>query len=126
MERIASARQAAEARHLLYFINVRTDTFLFTKADTHESLISSVIERARAYADAGADGFFVPGLADRRLIARMVEGSPIPLNIMVTDTTPSLRELASLGVARVSHGPGPYVAAMAKVQEGATEAMQMN
>jgi hypothetical protein len=65
----------------------------------------AAIERAHAYAEAGANGIFAPGLADIALIARLAEASPLPLNIMVGDTTPPLGTLADHGVARVSHGP---------------------
>jgi len=44
---------------------------------------------------------------------------------MVNDETPSLRELASVGVARVSHGPRPYVSMMKKLEEAAREAAAM-
>jgi 2-methylisocitrate lyase-like PEP mutase family enzyme len=42
---------------------------------------------------------------------------------MVSDDTPSLRELASLGVARVSHGPRPYVSTMKKLEVEARAAL---
>ena len=56
---------------------------------------SEAIERARAYAEAGADGLFAPGLANIDLIARLAEWSPLPLNIMVGDATPPLRVAGS-------------------------------
>jgi 2-methylisocitrate lyase-like PEP mutase family enzyme len=125
--RIEHARKAAEARQLPYFINVRTDVF-FVQAKPHTSdgeRIASVLERARAYAAAGADGLFVPGLVNATLIGQVAEASPLPVNIMVSDQTPSLRELASLGVARVSHGPRPYLLAMKELREAACEAARM-
>lgn len=70
----------------------------------------------------GADGIFLPGLTDPRLIAAAVERCDRPLNVMVGDATPPLSELRDLGVARVSHGPGPYVAAMAFLQEASAKA----
>jgi len=80
------------------------------------------MERARAYAEAGADGLFAPGLVDITLIARLAEGSPVPLNMMVGDGTPPLRKLAEHGVARVSHGPRPYLMAMKALEEAARAA----
>jgi methylisocitrate lyase len=82
-------------------------------------MVDEAIERARAYAEAGADGLFAPGLADITLIARLAEASPLPLNIMVGDATPPLRVLAEHGVARVSHGPGPYLMVMKALEEAA-------
>ena len=79
------------------------------------------LERARAYADAGADGLFAPGLADAALIERLANASPLPLNIIVMSNTPPVDVLARCGVARVSHGPGPYAQAMQALQAQARE-----
>jgi 2-methylisocitrate lyase-like PEP mutase family enzyme len=75
-------------------------------------MVQMALDRARSYATAGADGLFVPGLVEEALIGRLVEASPLPVNIMVEADTPPLSRLAGLGVARVSHGPRPYVAMM--------------
>ncbi|MEP7243964.1 MAG: isocitrate lyase/phosphoenolpyruvate mutase family protein [Gammaproteobacteria bacterium] len=126
VERIAHARKAADAKELPYFINVRSDPF-FVRSEAlanDDERIAEVLKRAKAYAAAGADGLFVPGLADAVLIRKVADGSSLPLNIMVSDKTPPLRELGSLGVARVSHGPRPYLAMMKKLQEAAREAME--
>ena len=82
-------------------------------------MVIEAIDRAHAYAEAGADGFFAPGLANLALIARLAEASPLPLNIMVDDSTPPVHILAEHGVARVSHGPRPYLLAMKALQEAA-------
>jgi 2-methylisocitrate lyase-like PEP mutase family enzyme len=111
---------------LPFFINARTDLFLTTAADTHDdALVTDAIGRAFAYAEAGADGFFVPGLADKGLIARLVAESPLPINIMVTDATPALKDLAELGVARVSHGPRPYLQMMKALEQAARAALHI-
>ena len=86
-------------------------------------LLAGALERARAYADAGASGFFVPGLMDERLIARVCEAAPLPVNIMMFAGVPGPRRLGELGVARVSHGPGPYRQAMAALTAAAREAL---
>ena len=85
----------------------------------------SRIRQAKAYAAAGADGLFVPGLVNASSIGRVAGASPLPLNIMVSDETPSLRELASLCVSRVSHGPRPYVSMLKNLQEEARKAARM-
>ena len=122
-ERLAAARAAAASLSLPFFINARTDLFLTTASNTHDdALAADAISRARIYAEAGADGFFVPGLADKKLIARIVAQSPLPINIMVTDTTPPLKDLAELGVARVSHGPRPYLQMMKALEQAARAA----
>ena len=121
--RIQRVRRMADAMSLRFFINARTDVFFQRPPEEHDdAMVVEAIERARAYAAAGADGLFAPGLADITLIARLAEGSPLPLNIMVGDSTPPLRALAAQGVARVSHGPRPYVVAMQALERAAREA----
>jgi methylisocitrate lyase len=119
-DRIRRSRQAADAAKIRFFINARTDVFFQRPPEQHDAaMVDEAIERARAYAEAGADGLFAPGLADITLIARLAEASPLPLNIMVGDATPPLRVLAEHGVARVSHGPGPYLMVMKALEEAA-------
>jgi 2-methylisocitrate lyase-like PEP mutase family enzyme len=122
--RIRRAREAAGAANLRFFINARTDVFFQGSPEEHDAaMVTEAIERARAYTEAGADGLFAPGLADIALIARLAEASPLPLNILVGATTPPLRTLAEHGVARVSHGPGPYLVAMKALEEAARSAI---
>ena len=102
-DRIRRARQTADATGTRFFINARTDVFFQRPSKQHDdAMVVEAIERARAYAAAGADGLFAPGLANITLIARLAEGSPLPLNIMVVDATPPLHALAAQGVARVT------------------------
>jgi 2-methylisocitrate lyase-like PEP mutase family enzyme len=121
--RLKGAKGAADRFGVPAFLNARTDVFLIASADQHESLVAEALERGRVYADAGADGFFVPGLADERLIARVVEGSPLPVNIMAGARTPPAARLAELGVARISHGPGPYRMVMKALEDAARAAL---
>lgn len=102
-----------------FFINARTDLFLQAKPEAHAGLIDAALERARAYADAGASGLFVPGLADAALIAKVSAASPLPVNIMASPATPPADRLAGLGVARISHGPGAYRLAMQALSDAA-------
>lgn len=112
--RIEALRVAADAAGVPVVINARTDLFL-SEPDLkrHAARLEEAIDRASAYATAGADCFFVPGLADSALIEALSGRITLPLNVMVTDATPPIEQLAALGVARVSFGPRGYVAAMA-------------
>jgi 2-methylisocitrate lyase-like PEP mutase family enzyme len=122
--RLKGARGAADRLGIPAFLNARTDVFLLAAADRHDgSLVDEALERARAYADAGADGLFVPGLVDEALITRVVEGSPLPVNVMASASAPSAARLAELGVARISHGPGPYRRMMRALEEAARAAL---
>jgi 2-methylisocitrate lyase-like PEP mutase family enzyme len=121
--RIRRARQTADAANIRFFINARTDIFFQLPPEQHtDAMVSEAIDRGHAYAEAGADGLFAPGLVDIALIGRLAKASPLPLNIMVGAATPPGRSLAEQGVARVSHGPGPYLMAM-KALEEATRAV---
>ncbi|AIY39438.1 putative carboxyvinyl-carboxyphosphonate phosphorylmutase [Collimonas arenae] len=123
-ERIRHARNAADGLDLPYFINARTDIFFQPSAPPHDdALVALALQRAHAYAEAGADGLFVPGLTDERLIARLAAESPLPLNVMVREQTPSLPQLAHAGVARVSYGPGPYLKLMKQLEQAARDAL---
>lgn len=107
--RIEALRETVEQASMPLFINARTDVFLKTYPAKHdEAQLDEAIRRAAAYAQAGASGLFAPGLRDIEFIKKLCELSPIPLNIMVLPDTPPPGELAKLGVARISYGPGPY------------------
>ena len=124
VQRLAAARRAADAAGVAMFINARTDVFFQKPADAHDTaMVDHALQRARAYADAGASGLFVPGLVADALIARLVEASPLPVNIMAMPGVPDRSRLAELGVARISHGPGPYRGAMQWLAAAAKEAM---
>ncbi len=109
-ERIAAVRRAATDSGVDIFINARTDLFKNADPATHDStLVDQALERAQAFANAGANGFFVPGLRDITLIKDLVQKSPLPVNIIVLPGMESNETLADAGVARISYGPGPYL-----------------
>ena len=109
----AAARIAAAANSGV-FVNARCDVFRGRDAAGEgEALVAAVLERARAYAEAGAGGLFVPFLADAKCIAAICEGSPLPVNVLWSKPCGDRAALAELGVARISHGHQPWAAAMA-------------
>lgn len=116
VRRLRAARAAADAHAHRFFINLRTDVFFQRGVAHDDTAVAQALERARAYADAGADGLFAPGLGDAGMIERLASASPLPLNVMTSVATPPLDTLARCGVARVSHGPGPYAEAMRGLQ----------
>jgi 2-methylisocitrate lyase-like PEP mutase family enzyme len=118
--RIATIRQTADEVGIALFINARTDVFFKgTKPDTHSDLMDEALTRAKAYAEAGADGVFVPGLADAELIEQFCASCPRPVNIMCNSNSPDIARLTELGAARISHGPGPYIQMMAELSKRA-------
>lgn len=112
--RIRAIRDMADRQGVPLFINARTDLFLQeSDVSLHAALVDEAIARARAYAGAGASGFFAPGLVEADLIAKLCAASPLPVNVMMKPGVPELSILASAGVSRVSYGPFPYRAMIA-------------
>jgi 2-methylisocitrate lyase-like PEP mutase family enzyme len=105
-----------------FFINARTDLFLKTQT-YDDALVDQVIERGKAFADAGASGFFVPRLSDPKQIERVVREVPLPLNVIAFPGAPDKSVWASAGVARISHGPFPHRALMKQFEDMARAAL---
>jgi 2-methylisocitrate lyase-like PEP mutase family enzyme len=120
--RIAAMRDAADKEGVNLFINARTDVFLGQQGDPAQA-VGEALDRAKAYASAGASGFFIPGLQDEALIGRICDGTALPVNVMVMDGVPSNERLATLGVARISYGPIPYLRAMKALKEDALKVL---
>ncbi|MGO4121696.1 isocitrate lyase/PEP mutase family protein [Arthrobacter sp. YAF16] len=99
-EKVAAVKQRSPA----VFINARVDNIWFGE----EATVDAVLLRAGLYADAGADGIFVPGLAVPEDIRAVTAGIALPVNVLAH---PSLT-VAELGVRRVSSGSLPYRAAV--------------
>ncbi|GKQ54178.1 isocitrate lyase/phosphoenolpyruvate mutase family protein [Bradyrhizobium sp. Ce-3] len=116
--KISAVRDVAHKSGIRLFINARTDPFLL-KFGSPEECLNEAASRAKIYAEAGADGIFVPGLTDLALIERLVQLTPLPVNIMVTRGVPEIDELARAGVRRISLGPWPMMAAMRVIGEAA-------
>ena len=118
-KRIAAIRRAVGDK---FYINARTDLFLKTQT-YDDALVDQVIERGKAFANAGASGFFVPRLSDPKQIERVVRDVPLPLNLIAFPGAPDKKVWADAGVARISHGPFPHRALMAKLTEMASAAI---
>jgi 2-methylisocitrate lyase-like PEP mutase family enzyme len=89
------------------FINARVDNIWFGEQAT----VEAVLLRAGAYADAGADGIFVPGLVVPEDIRAITAGIGLPVNVLAHPSL-TVPELGELGVRRVSSGSLPYRAAV--------------
>ncbi|MBO9446249.1 isocitrate lyase/phosphoenolpyruvate mutase family protein [Ruegeria sp. R14_0] len=123
--RVAALREGCDVAGIPAFINARTDIFLKAAPETHDTaMLDDAMARAEAYADAGASGFFAPGLKDEGMIARLCDSTDLPVNIIALPGTPDTATLASLGVARISYGPVPYRHMLAWLQEQAKQALQ--
>lgn len=108
-EKIAAIRQIADQMSIPLFINARTDIFLqLGESKHHQQNLEQVIDRGIAYAQSGANGFFVPGLQNPQLIEELCERLPVPVNTMFLRHGLTPKQMADLGVARISYGPYPY------------------
>lgn len=110
--RIAAIRAEADAHDVPLFINARTDLFLQSKPEDHGQHLDAAITRGKAYAKAGASGFFIPGLSDPDMVRAVCTAVSLPVNAMCLDITADVAPLTATGVARISFGPAPYRAAM--------------
>src|SRR3982750_4254781 len=119
VKRIAAIRQAVGDD---FYINARTDLFLKTQT-YDDALVDQVVERGKAFAGAGASGFFVPRLADPKQVERVVREVPLPLNVIAFPGAPDKSVWASAGVARISHGPFPHRALIKQFEDMARAAI---
>jgi 2-methylisocitrate lyase-like PEP mutase family enzyme len=119
-KRIAAIRGAC---HIPCYINARTDVFLREPDQAkHAQLTGEALERAHAYAEAGASGLFIPGTLDEALIGDICERTPLPVNVLMRPGAMPTERLSKLGVARISFGPFPYIDAMNSLTENAKAA----
>jgi len=125
VRRIETLRAAADRRGVPLFINARTDVFFQgSKPEEHSALMPEALTRADAYAQAGARGIFVPGLITPELIGDFCATAALPVNVMQIGQAPDHSVLADLNVARISHGPLPYLTAMGEVTKSAAQALR--
>ncbi|WP_326577459.1 isocitrate lyase/phosphoenolpyruvate mutase family protein [Actinacidiphila glaucinigra] len=112
------------------FVNARTDTHWLGTAEDDpveertEERAEETRRRAAAYLAAGADGIFVPGLADEGAIAALADGLGAPLNVLLPPGGPGLSRLAALGVSRVSTGSLLFRAALHAAVDTACRALE--
>ncbi len=104
-------------------INARTDVYLLPPIELTNRL-EEAVRRGNAYLQAGADCFFPIGVSDAQTIGDLARAINGPINILAGPTTPSIPELAQLGVARVSFGSGQMRAALGRLRRIARELLE--
>jgi 2-methylisocitrate lyase-like PEP mutase family enzyme len=119
-ERLSAAREGAGAD---LFINARIDSYLTGKGEETDRF-DATVARAEAYAQAGADGIFVPGVTDPLVIGALVTAIRLPLNVLAGPGSPSPSELERLGVARISLGASPARAAYEVARRAAVDLLE--
>ncbi|MBI3676414.1 MAG: isocitrate lyase/phosphoenolpyruvate mutase family protein [Proteobacteria bacterium] len=122
--KIAAIKQAVAKKGADFFINARTDVYL-KKLTAPEAALDETLMRGARYKKAGADGYFVPFLADLvsfRTIAAKVD---LPINAIVVPQLASVAELKAAGVRRVSAGAGIGRAALGAARRAAKEILEL-
>jgi 2-methylisocitrate lyase-like PEP mutase family enzyme len=115
-ERVAAAAEVAHAGPVKLVLTARAENHIRGRDD-----LADTIARLQAYQEAGADVLFAPGLARAEDIRRVVESVDRPVNVLAVRGAPSVAELASLGVARISVGGAFAFAALAALSDAAEE-----
>ena len=109
IERIKAARAAIDASGEDVVLVGRTEGFLIGRKD-----LSPTIDRLVAYAEAGADCLYAPGVIDIASVAQIVKAvAPRPVNVLMAWPGQSVAPLAEVGVRRVSVGAALASAAWA-------------
>ncbi len=114
VERVGIAARAAHDLSEPLVLTARAENHLRGVQD-----LDDTIRRLVAYRDAGADAVYAPGLTDLEQIARLVREVEIPVNVLVLPGGPTVTELASVGVRRISTGSLLAAAAYATLVEEA-------
>jgi 2-methylisocitrate lyase-like PEP mutase family enzyme len=116
IDRIAAAAEAAHDSH--FFLTARAENFLYGHDD-----LDDTIRRLQAFAEAGADVLYAPGLPDLEAIKKVCAAVPKPVNVLMglKGATYSVEQLAAAGVKRVSVGGSFARAALGALVRAALE-----
>lgn len=100
VERVAAARRAIDRSRADVFLTARSEGFITGRPDLNET-----IRRLTAYAEAGADCLYAPGIRTPEQISAVVRAvAPRPVNVLVGGPFTTVGQLAALGVRRISVG----------------------
>ncbi|MDE3215087.1 MAG: isocitrate lyase/phosphoenolpyruvate mutase family protein [Gemmatimonadota bacterium] len=121
--RIRAARDAIDRAQPGLLLTGRSEGFIVGRPDLAET-----VRRLRAYADAGADCVYAPGIRGREQVEAVVRAvSPTPVNVLVSGDWTTVAELAALGVRRISVGGAlarvawtAFLAAAGEMADGGT------
>lgn len=103
VEKIKAIAQLKKELDLYFVINARTCTFLHNVAAEAE-MLEIAVKRCNAYLAAGADCVFIPGALSNEAVLGLTSRVAGPINLLLTKTTYDTKELAALGIRRLSIG----------------------
>jgi 2-methylisocitrate lyase-like PEP mutase family enzyme len=116
VDRIATAARIAHEGPVRLVLTARAENHIHGRDDLDDTVV-----RLRAYQEAGADVLFAPGVTSAEQIARVIGAVERPVNVLPGPRSPTVSELAALGVARVSVGGAFAFASLGTLVEAATE-----
>jgi len=119
-DRVTAAAEAAHRGPVQLVLTGRAENHIHGRSD-----LADTIARLQAYQEAGADVLFAPGLSTLDDIRSVVTSIDLPLNVLALPGCPTVEELASLGVARVSLGSGLAYCSYAALIDAAVELKDM-
>jgi 2-methylisocitrate lyase-like PEP mutase family enzyme len=116
VRRVAAAAHAAHDGPVGLVLTARAENLIRGRDD-----LADTIARLRAYAEAGADVVYAPGLRTLEQIGAVLAAVQRPLNVLALADMPTVAEIAAAGVARISVGGAFAYAAIGAVVEAARE-----
>ncbi len=123
IERVRTARAAVDATGTGVLLTARCEAWLV--GDPEAERVS--LDRLVAFAEAGADCLYAPGVRDPEAISRIVKAvAPLPVNVLVSSPVPglSVARLADLGVRRISVGSALSRVALGALMRSASEILK--
>jgi 2-methylisocitrate lyase-like PEP mutase family enzyme len=118
-ERVAAAAQAAHAGPVHLVLTARAENHLRGNPD-----LADTIARLQSYQEAGADVLYAPSIIKAAELRSLVASVDRPVNVLALPGVPSVSELASIGVARVSVGGAFAFAALGALAEAGRELLR--
>jgi 2-methylisocitrate lyase-like PEP mutase family enzyme len=118
-DRVRAAAETAHGSDVRFVLTARAENYLHGRPD-----LDDTVRRLQAYQEAGADVLYAPGLTSLADIARVVDSVDRPVNVLALPAAPTVAELGSVGVARVSVGSGFANAALGAVAAAGRELLE--
>jgi 2-methylisocitrate lyase-like PEP mutase family enzyme len=119
VDRVAAAVEVARCDETRLVLTARAENYLRGRRD-----LADTIRRLQAYRAAGADVVYAPGLSELAEIAEVVRSLDAPLNALLLPGGPTVAELASVGVARISVGGSFHLLSLGAVGAAARELLE--
>jgi 2-methylisocitrate lyase-like PEP mutase family enzyme len=105
-EKLSLIRNTASEMGVSLFINARNDVYLKADDLSDEEKLVETIRRGKAYKDSGADCFYPISLKKKEEIKIIIKEVGLPVNVLLLPGIPDFETLKTIGVARLSLGPG--------------------